>query len=695
MKTEVNSEISSRIDRILSSFKNGNNHQDVFSLFVENFKSSFGFTTASISNFNKFYFNFTPMCTYGKIDQEEMEKIYSLINNDVRSLNNVDGENFISKVLSVNEQENIYLMLHPVQLRNEIKALFIFLNDKPCDLSEDEKCIFQITSKYCVNVLYELELENKIVTQKENAEKEITERTLRIGESLRQLKEMQDHLLVGIFLVDKKNGLIADVNLMAQKIIGLPKEEIIFRKRSDFFLFEESLESFHDLRIVTEGLLQTGDGRIISIIRKTSEVKMNGGSYLLENFIDISDRKLMEQELQRAHDDLEKRVEERTKQLSQTNLELHNQIKERIKSEEERMKLYWAVHQSPTMIIITNTLGEIEYVNPSFVNITGYTLEEVIGKNPRFLKSGEVPASKYEKLWKTITGGNDWKYEFRNKKKNGERYWVATTISPVKTQDGKITNFLAVQEDITERKSAEGELIIAKERAETSAQFKTKLLANLSHEFRTPLISIIGFTDFLKEELKDVDNINLVKEINLSGKRLLNTLSSVLLLSQLESSDENIKLIPIDISEKIEELLPQHIMAADMKKLKLHYIKHENPLIVLIEEVMFKQMLDSIIENAIKYTNNGSITISTSIERNRRCVIKVEDTGIGISDEEKDFIFEAFRQASEGYSRNYDGCGLGLTLAKKIAETMFGDITVESTPSVGSAFSIKLPLYKI
>jgi PAS domain S-box-containing protein len=634
------------------------------------------------------------MFTDGNITPYETEKIYSLINNEEGSLKIFAGKNFIDKVLSLDGLKNIYLMLYPVQLRNGMKTVFIFLNDKPFDVNEDEKCVFKITSRYFVGLLNELELENKIETLKERAEKEIAERTLRIGESLRQLKEMQDHLLVGIFLVDKKNGLIADVNLMAQKIIGLPKEEIIYRKRSDFFLFEESLESFHDLHIDTEGLLQTGDGRIISIIRKTSEVEMNGGAYLLDNFIDISDRKLMEQELQRAHDDLEKRVEERTKQLSKTNLELHNQIKERIKSEEERMKLYWAVHQSPTMIIITNIQGEIEYVNPSFVNITGYTLEEVIGKNPRFLKSGEVPASKYEKLWKTITSGNDWKYEFRNKKKNGERYWVATTISPVKTQDGKITNFLAVQEDITERKSAEGELIIAKDRAETSAQFKTKLLANLSHEFRTPLISIIGFTDFLKDDLKNEDHIDLVKEINLSGKRLLNTLSSVLLLSQLESFDENIKMIPIDVSEKIEELLPQHIMAANMKKLKLNFIKHESPVIVLIEEVMFKQMLDNIIDNAIKYTNYGSVTISTSIERKRRCVIKIEDTGIGISDEEKEYIFEAFRQASEGYSRNYDGCGLGLTLAKKIAETMFGDITVESTPSVGSAFIIKLPLYR-
>jgi PAS domain S-box-containing protein len=125
------------------------------------------------------------------------------------------------------------------------------------------------------------------------------------------------------------------------------------------------------------------------------------------------------------------------------------------KTEEQLRKLSYAIEQSPASIVITNTNGEIEYVNPKFIKITGYSLEEAKGKNPRILKSGETPADEYSKLWNKIISGDEWHGEFHNKKKNGELYWESAVISPIKDIHGVVTHFLAVKEDITERKLAE------------------------------------------------------------------------------------------------------------------------------------------------------------------------------------------------------------------------------------------------
>ena len=133
-------------------------------------------------------------------------------------------------------------------------------------------------------------------------------------------------------------------------------------------------------------------------------------------------------------------------------------ITERKENEQELRKLHRAVTESPSMVMITDSRGNIEYVNPKFSEISGYTFAEAVGKNPRFLKSGEVPPEKYAELWKTITRGDTWRGEMINRKKNGELYWESASIAPITDVEGNIINFIAVTEDITERKRLEAEL---------------------------------------------------------------------------------------------------------------------------------------------------------------------------------------------------------------------------------------------
>ena len=178
-------------------------------------------------------------------------------------------------------------------------------------------------------------------------------------------------------------------------------------------------------------------------------------------------------------------------------------ITERKRAERELRKLSTVVEQSPSVIVITDRAGNIEYTNPKFLEVTGYTAEEVCGKNPRVLQSGETTIDEYKRLWNTILSGQEWRGQFHNRKKNGDLYWEEAVIAPIKNENGKITNFVAIKEDITRRKSSEEKLKQAlDDLARANLDLKkandarSLFLAMMSHEIRTPLNAIIGMTAF-------------------------------------------------------------------------------------------------------------------------------------------------------------------------------------------------------
>jgi PAS domain S-box-containing protein len=367
-------------------------------------------------------------------------------------------------------------------------------------------------------------------------------------------------------------------------------------------------------------------------------------------------------------------------------------ITERKTTEQELRKLYVAIEQSPAAIVITDTSGKIEYANTMFTKISGYSQDEVKGDYLMILKPDKNFKELNTNVWNTISNGKEWHGEYFNEKKDGSFYWESTLISPIKDSKGIITNYLAVQEDVTEKKITLNELVLAKEKAEEAIKVKNVFLGNMSHELRTPLIGILGYSEMLTAELKQLDLLEMAMGIRRSGNRLLNTLNLILDLTRIESDKFELNLKTTNLANEIEFVYHIFYGAALEKKISFTMQFIDRELYAKIDEHMFKIVLENIINNAIKFTNTGSITIIAGIEKGETVYIEIKDTGIGIAKEHQDIIFEEFRQVSQGISRDYQGTGLGLAITKRYVEILGGTISVTSELGLGSSFILRFPL---
>lgn len=368
------------------------------------------------------------------------------------------------------------------------------------------------------------------------------------------------------------------------------------------------------------------------------------------------------------------------------------------KAEEIALKLSKAVVQSPAIVMITDINGRIEYVNPKFTEITGYALDEVIGQNPRILKSGAIHAEQYENLWKTILSGGEWKGELYNRAKNGELYWEDAVISGIKNEKGEITHFIAVKEDITEKKKMIEELIAAKEKAEEINKLKSHFFANMSHELRTPFVGIMGYAELLVSLLKDQELKEMAEGILRTSIRMKETLTKILDLSKIEFSEGDLISDIIDVSAMIDEVYNQYKKGAERKNISLEKKIAFEPFLMHGNHELFWGILNNLVSNAIIYTEKGRVEIVAEkkfLTGEEKLILKVIDTGIGIPKDKREIIWEEFRQASEGINRNFQGSGLGLSIVKKYAEILNGKAYVESEVGKGSSFIVEIPLISV
>ncbi len=368
-------------------------------------------------------------------------------------------------------------------------------------------------------------------------------------------------------------------------------------------------------------------------------------------------------------------------------------ITERRLAEKELKKLSVALQQSPVVVSITDALGNIEYINPTFTKLTGYTFEEVKGKNPSMLQSGLMPKELYENLWKTILSGNVWHGEFHNRKKNGDLYWEDAFISAITDEKGTITSFVAVKEDITEKKKLWNELVAAKDNAEVSDRLKTAFLANMSHEIRTPMNGIIGFTELLKEpHLSGQEQQEYIALIQQSGERMMTLINDIIEISRIDAKETVLELSETPLNELLEHLYRSFITKAESKGLQLYWNPglRDSDSIIETDAKKLELILTNLLQNALKFTHHGHISFGYT-KKDDMLEFYVDDTGVGIPEDMKEKIFDRFRQVDNSLSRLHEGIGLGLSITKTYIEMLGGGIHVEPCKCGGSKFFFTLP----
>jgi len=419
------------------------------------------------------------------------------------------------------------------------------------------------------------------------------------------------------------------------------------------------------------------------------------------------ERKKLQDDLVKSNEFLEQRVLERTSALEMANKKLQLKIEE-LKQTRERIELlFHAIEQSPGIIVITDNKGNIEYVNLKFMQLTGYTYEEIIGKNPRILKSGKTPPEEYKQLWDTITSGGAWRGKFCNKKKNGELYWESSIISSVRNSEGIITNFIAINEDITEltteRKLMEEEQKKLRDQLYHVQKLESigTLAGGVAHDFNNILAIIIGYGNMLEKGIgKNNPSWYYIQKILKSAERATNLVQGLLMFSRKQGSCQKpvvINKILIQVKNLLSRLIGEDIV--------LDILLTDKECIVMADSGQIEQVLMNLATNARDaMPNGGKLTIQTDIveldsefiktngygEIGTYVIISVSDTGIGMDKETQERIFEPFFTTKEVGK----GTGLGLSIVYGIIKQHRGYITVESKPCKGATFRIYLPVVK-
>jgi PAS domain S-box-containing protein len=365
---------------------------------------------------------------------------------------------------------------------------------------------------------------------------------------------------------------------------------------------------------------------------------------------------------------------------------------------EEQLRLQTtALEAAANAIVIADREGTILWANPAFEQLTGYALDEVLGQNPRFLKSGVHDPPFYEGMWQTILAGQVWHEEVVNRRKDGVLYTEEMTITPVRDSQGEIGHFIAIKQDVTDRKRAEQELLSAKEAAEAANRAKSTFLANMSHELRTPLNAIIGYSEILEEEAEDLELAGFVPDlqrIQAAGQRLLMLVRDVLDLANIESGRMELKLSVFDVDALVKDVVQVVAPLAEQQGNTLA-VRCTGPLGAMVADAAkVRQVLLNLLSNASKFTEDGqiSLTVNRLVQSGREwLVFGVSDTGIGIAPEQAESLFEAFTLGDASATRRHGGTGLGLAISQRFCVMMGGEITVESQVGEGSTFTVRIP----
>ena len=538
----------------------------------------------------------------------------------------------------------------PIIVHNKSIGTFVLYADEPNFFSNEEEVA--LLEKITNNISFSLET---ILTEEERRKAKAA-----LTESEERYRALVDWTPEGIAV--HREGKLLYVNPAAIKMLGATSSKELIGK----YFIDMIHPDFHEITI--EGIRTISkvgsrrpmleekfirfDGKEIDVEVQGIVINYKGEPAIQSSVHDITERK---------------RVEEKLRQLSQ------------------------AVEQSPVSIVITDKEGTIQYVNSKFVEITGYSFDEAIGKNPSILKSGHTSDMEYKHLWEAITAGEEWHGELYNRKKNGDLYWESATITPILNAKGEMTGFLAVKEDISGRKQAEE--ILEKYAADLkSSNAELENFAYVaSHDLQEPLRMVSSFLNLLEKRMGvelDETSKQYIHFATDGADRMKILINDLLLYSRVGTNKE--KFSSVDLNEVME--YSTRVLKENIDKIKAVLIVKPLP-VITANKTLINQLFINLVNNALKYHSEIDPQIEVGCTKDAdKYTFYVKDNGIGISAEyfEKVFIiFQRLHTRSE-----YSGTGIGLAICKKIVETHHGKIWVTSELGKGSTFYFSIPKLK-
>ncbi|MGC4072027.1 MAG: ATP-binding protein [Nibricoccus sp.] len=377
-------------------------------------------------------------------------------------------------------------------------------------------------------------------------------------------------------------------------------------------------------------------------------------------------------------------------------------------------KLSGAVEESDSAVMVADPHGRIEYVNGGLCQQTGYSRHEVIGRLWRELLSEETPEALIAEIGARLDSKRSWTGGLAGRRKSGELYPARGTVSPVHGKGGRIEGFIAVLNDATELHRQEEALRREKERAEAGDKAKGVFLATMSHEVRTPLNGMVGFTNLLLDTPLSPEQREYVQTIRTSSEALVQLTGDIMDYTRIESGGLQLDATPCDVRASIENVLDILAGRAAEGRLELlHEVDPDVPALVMIDAGRLRQVLVNLVGNALKFTSVGEVAVTARLLTGKALSMApfdaellsaqgqlmaelddggltlefaVRDTGIGISPENRPKLFQAFSQLDSSSVRRYGGAGLGLVISRNLVRMMGGEIRLESAPGKGSTF---------
>jgi len=568
--------------------------------------------------------------------------------------------------------------------------------------------------------------------QPEILDRQNTQKALRKSEAL--LQAILDNSTAVIYIKDL-DGKYLLTNRHFDNLFDIAKEQITGKTDGDIFPDEDKATALreNDLKVLEssspltlEEIIPQDDGPHTYISLKFPLCNSEGKAYAVGTIsTDVSDRKLAELTLEKAKAELEIEVEQRTLFLKQANELLRFELAARVRGAitVRQMTAQVARHArtvdgilgaSLDLIFLVDRSGKYTYVSRTAAQAAGMNPREMIGKtwqelgwSPTIMQRVHqecdgIFATAEPKKGEVIVPTANWgtrDYEY--------------ILSPVCATDGSVEAVVATLRDITERKDAEEAWQLAKEAAELANRAKSAFLANMSHELRTPLNAIIGYSDMLAEDAEELGNLEVVSDldkIRTAGKHLLRLIDDILDISKIEADKMEIYLESFDVGGLIEEVVTTIKPLMDKNGNTLEVLSSDNIGAMHGDLMKVQQVMLNLLSNAAKFSANGTIVLTveriTSEELKNKyqprvaqllildadfLIFRVTDTGIGMTQEQQERLFQPFTQADNSTTRKYGGTGLGLTISQRFCQMMGGDIEVTSELNCGSTFTVCLP----